>query len=121
MQSIGSKIRKIRELKDLTQSNVAATLDMSQTAYSKIERGESDVAYSTLKKIADVLGVDVVSLLTFESGMVIQKVSEHQQGGQANGFVFNQGLADKERELYERKIQHLEEEIAFLRSLVKGA
>lgn len=120
MQSIGPKIRKLREWQDLTQDYMGAKLGVSQTAYSKIERGESDVAFSTLKKIADVLGVDVVAMLSFEGGMVVHKVSENQQGGQANGFVVNQGLAEKERELYERKIQYLQEEIAFLRALVKA-
>ncbi|TAG21653.1 MAG: XRE family transcriptional regulator [Cytophagia bacterium] len=119
MQSVGTKIRKLRELQDLTQESVAAQLGMSQTNYGKIERGETDITYSNLKKIAQCLNLDVVSLLSFDSGMVIHTVSENQKGGQANGFVINHGLNDKERELYERKVQLMQQEIEFLRSLVK--
>ncbi|TAE41545.1 MAG: XRE family transcriptional regulator [Runella slithyformis] len=118
MQSVGTKIRKLRELQDLTQESVAAQLGMSQTNYGKIERGETDITYSNLKKIAECLNLDVVSLLSFDSGMVIHKVNESQSGGQA-GFVINHGLNDKERELYERKVQLMQQEIEFLRILVK--
>ncbi|MEI7581780.1 helix-turn-helix transcriptional regulator [Runella sp.] len=119
MQSVGIKIRKLREIQDLTQEFMATQLGMSQTNYGKIERGEVDITYSTLKKIADLFGIDVASLLSFDSGNVIHKVNENQSGGQA-GFVINHGLTDKERELYERKIVLLQDEIAFLRGLVKA-
>ncbi|TAH14759.1 MAG: XRE family transcriptional regulator, partial [Runella slithyformis] len=55
-----TKIRKLRELQDLTQESVAAQLGMSQTNYGKIERGETDITYSNLKKIAECLNLDVV-------------------------------------------------------------
>lgn len=70
MQSVGTKIRKLRELQDLTQGSMATHLGMSQTNYGKIERGETDITYSVLKKIAELLSVDVPSLLAFDSGMV---------------------------------------------------
>jgi transcriptional regulator with XRE-family HTH domain len=116
MQLVGVKIRKIRELQDLTQDNMATQLVIKQAAYSKIERGETDISYSTLKKIAELLGIDVVSLLTFDSGLVIHKIAENQQGSETNGFVFNNGLTNKERELYERKITLLQDEVNFLRT-----
>ena len=119
MQSVGTKIRKLRELQDLTQDSMATQLGMSQANYGKIERGETDITYSTLKKIAELLHVQVPSLLNFDSGMVIHKVSEHQQGGQSNGFVINHGLADKERELYERKFVLMQQEIEFLRKMLE--
>ena len=90
---------------------MATQLGIKQAAYSKIERGETDVSYSTLKKIAELLGIDVVSLLSFDTDMVIHKVSENQQGGS----VINNGIVSRERELYERKITLLQEEVGFLR------
>ncbi|WP_081469280.1 helix-turn-helix domain-containing protein [Runella slithyformis] len=41
MKSVGIKIRKLRELQDLTQEYIATKLGMSQTNYGKIERGGS--------------------------------------------------------------------------------
>jgi transcriptional regulator with XRE-family HTH domain len=118
MQSIGLKIRKLRELQDLTQENMAKALGVSQPLYSKIERGEVDITYSNLKKIAQLLNVNEAQLLSFDGNMMIQKINEHQNGGQA-GFVINHGIIDKERQLYESKIALLQDEVDFLRSLIK--
>lgn len=54
---IGHKIKKVRELKNLTQEFVAAELGMTQSAYSKIETGENDLSFKKLSQIAEVLGV----------------------------------------------------------------
>jgi transcriptional regulator with XRE-family HTH domain len=56
---IGNNIKKYRELKNLTRESVAAEMDMSVSGYSKIERNEVDLTVSKVKKIAEVLGVDV--------------------------------------------------------------
>jgi transcriptional regulator with XRE-family HTH domain len=54
---IGQKIKKLRELKNFTQSHVATELGITQSAYSKIELGETEVSYSKLNKIAEVFGM----------------------------------------------------------------
>jgi transcriptional regulator with XRE-family HTH domain len=56
---IGTRIRKLRESKDLTQENMADELDITAGAYAKIERGETDPSVTRLKQIADILKVDV--------------------------------------------------------------
>jgi transcriptional regulator with XRE-family HTH domain len=56
---IGKRIRKIRESKDLSQENVGGELGMSGSAYSKIERGQTEASTTKLIKIAVILGVDV--------------------------------------------------------------
>ena len=37
------RLRELREDKDLTQSQIAKYLNMSQTGYSKYETGENDI------------------------------------------------------------------------------
>ncbi|NCI51978.1 helix-turn-helix domain-containing protein [Sediminibacterium roseum] len=56
---IGTRIRKLRESKDLTQENIASELDITAGAYAKIERGETDPSITRIKQIADILKVDV--------------------------------------------------------------
>ena len=46
------RIRNLREDKDLTQTQMAAHLGMSQTGYSKYETGENDIPTSILIKLA---------------------------------------------------------------------
>ena len=47
------RIRDLREDKDLTQTQVAQFLGMSQTGYSKYETGENDIPTAILLQLAD--------------------------------------------------------------------
>ena len=64
MKSIGEKIRHFRKLKGLSQDDLAHELDISLTAYSKIERNITDVNFSRLTQIAKVLDITLVELLS---------------------------------------------------------
>ncbi|WP_033563762.1 helix-turn-helix domain-containing protein [Sphingobacterium sp. SYP-B4668] len=60
---IGEHIRIKRENLKISQEAVAYKLDMSQAAYSKIERGETKVKVDQIYKIAEFFGVSVYELL----------------------------------------------------------
>lgn len=47
------RIRDLREKQNLTQTDVAKILGMSQTGYSKYETGENDIPTAILIKLAD--------------------------------------------------------------------
>lgn len=53
--SIGSRIRKAREEKGLTQEYLAESLDVSGAFISKIERGKTPVNLQNLDRICQVL------------------------------------------------------------------
>jgi len=57
------KIRDLREDRDLTQTQVARMLGMSQTGYSKYETGENDIPTSVLIKLARFYNTSVDYLL----------------------------------------------------------
>lgn len=57
------RLRDLREDKDLTQTDVAKTLGMSQTGYSKYETGENDIPTQILIKFADYYGTSVDYIL----------------------------------------------------------
>ena len=111
---IGQKIKKLRELKNFTQSHLASELGITQSAYSKMELGETEVSYSKLTKIADVLGVTPEEIMTFNEQMIFNVM--HNQTG--NGFVINKGFAEGEKKLYEDQIAHLLEEISYLKKVL---
>ncbi len=46
------RIRDFREDKDMTQTQIAKMLGMSQTGYSKYETGENDIPTAILIKLA---------------------------------------------------------------------
>jgi len=64
--NIGDKIKKIRSAKNLSQKEVAVSLNMDPAQYSRIENGKSDPYFSTIEKIAKALGVEVADLVTGE-------------------------------------------------------
>ncbi|NBV90591.1 MAG: XRE family transcriptional regulator [Flavobacteriia bacterium] len=115
---IGLKIKKIRELKNLSQTHLAQQLGMSQSAYSKIEIGETEVTYSKLEKISEALELKPEDIIRFNDSMVFNVM--HNIDGN-NGFVINNNFSEKERTLYEDRIASLEDQIAFLKTLVEKA
>ncbi len=64
------KIKFIRSLKGWTQENMAEQLGISTYAYAKIERGETDVNFSRLQQIAEVMGIELPQLLNLDDKIV---------------------------------------------------
>ncbi|WP_299707381.1 helix-turn-helix transcriptional regulator [uncultured Pontibacter sp.] len=60
---IGSTVRCIRSQKGYSQEYMAFQLNISQNAYSKLERGETEITVRRIYQIADVLEVSVYELL----------------------------------------------------------
>lgn len=57
------RIRDLREDKDLSQRQIAAYLNMSQTGYSKYETGENDIPTQILIRLSRFYGVSIDYLL----------------------------------------------------------
>ncbi len=62
-QNIGEKIRITRQVKGIKQFDIAAKLGLSESAYGKIERGETSLTIDRLKEIADVLETSIAELI----------------------------------------------------------
>lgn len=63
---LGKNLRKIREDSNLTQEALSHKAEIPRSQVARIERGEGNPTISTLKRIADILGVGVAHLLSFE-------------------------------------------------------
>ena len=57
------RIRDLREDKDMTQTQIAKMLGMSQTGYSKYETGENDIPTDVLIKLAKFYNTSIDYLL----------------------------------------------------------
>ncbi len=57
------RLRDLREDKDLSQTQLAKILGMSQTGYSKYETGENDIPTWVLLKLADFYNTSVDYIL----------------------------------------------------------
>ena len=99
---ISDNIKKIRELRNFTQDHMANELRMTQAGYSKIETGNTDVTYSKLIEIAEVLNVSVQDLVTFDSQKYFNSFNNVK--GNNNGGVIIGSNSDELKKLYEDKI-----------------
>jgi len=113
-----STIRVIRESNGLSQEYVASKLEITQQAYSNIEKNPENASIKRLKQISEVLSVPITSLIG-ESESYIQQ-NFQQQGGQAATIIHVQGIPEHERMLYERLIEELKSEIALLKSMLES-
>ena len=64
---IGQTIRNAREDMDLTQQDMAERIPMNQSNYSKIERDLQEPNLLQLKRIIEILNLDVHELLGLQA------------------------------------------------------
>lgn len=60
---LGGRISELRIAQGATQLDIAQQLDISQSAFSRIEKGNSDCSVTRLHHIAELLGVKLTTLL----------------------------------------------------------
>ncbi len=107
-------IRKIRELKNISQDYLASNLNLTTRAYSKIESGETQLTINRLNEISEILGVDPIEVLGFDDRQVFNNCKQ-----EGNIGINHISLPDKLIEQYETQIKQLRDEVVFLRTLVK--
>jgi transcriptional regulator with XRE-family HTH domain len=114
--TISDNIRLMREYMGFSQEYIAEKLSITQQAYSQIEKNPEKTTLKRLKDIADILQVNLVTLLGEEETYILQNFN--QSGGHA-ATQMNVTPSNNEREIYERLITELKEEILFLRELTR--
>ncbi|WP_259068731.1 helix-turn-helix domain-containing protein [Mucilaginibacter sp. X4EP1] len=111
----GEKIRIIREMRGFSQENVAAKLGIAQNAYSRIETNQTKLESSMLVKLADILGVSPMDILSSQPAIINLQSNKGTQ--QSFGYVEN--VISGQKELYEKMLQSKDEEIARLNKIVE--
>jgi transcriptional regulator with XRE-family HTH domain len=85
MKKIGEKIAKLRELKNFRQEYMADKLKIQQAAYSAIETGKTDIKYSQLEKVAEILEIDLAKLIGFDEKTVFNVTNDmSNNSGESN-------------------------------------
>ena len=119
---IGNKIKNIRELKNFTQEYMADKLEISQAAYSKLEKGDLKMSQDKLNKIAEILDVNLEDIKDFDNKRILNSYNSIK-GNNSNITYSNQDiilirkLYEDKINLLEKLIQKQEEEIKNLKNL----
>lgn len=94
---------------------MAQELGVTQSAYSRMEVGETELTYTKLEKIADIFEMKPEEIIAFNESMVFN-VMNNDVG---NGLVINNNhLSEGEKNLYLQQIDLLKEEITYLKQLL---
>ncbi len=107
---IGSRIRKIRETKGISQEAMAFELEISQSNYGRLEKSDSRLTAPKIQKIAKILDITVAYLFGEKSAKIINQHNNDNPQAYNVDTIIN---ADKEH------INTLKDEILFLRELLK--
>lgn len=118
---LGEKITLMRTLKGLTQEEMAEKLSMSTTGYAKIERGETKLQNPRLEKIADVLGMELSDLLSFDTKNVFNFSPENCTHNHfAQGYILlTETQCVHELEKAHFMIEQQNKEIVYLKEIIE--
>ncbi len=119
MTTIGQKIKKVREIKGFKQEHVANMLEITQQSYSNIEIDKIDVPFSKIKQIAEVFGMTVEDLISFDEKIVFNMHGNHNLGYNNNPTI-HMNFPEKMQQLYEEQIALLKEKIIGLEQKLSG-
>jgi len=100
VRDIATRVRELRELSDVSLSEMASQLDVSESYLASYEAGNEDISASKLYEIAKILGVDLSLLLTGEDprmniftvtrsgqGVIVDRRREYKYQALAANFV----------------------------------
>ncbi len=101
---IGVQIRKVRELKDYTQQYMADQLSISQKTYSNIENGVTKVDLTRVVKIAELLEISLIQLLSFNQDILFKSNSFKNDIRQYQDYI---EFLEKENRFLKQQIDKL--------------
>ena len=117
MNKLANYIRCIRLQKGLSQENMAYDLNISITAYSKIERGLTNISFSRLEQIALCLGVTMTSLIDYyENGNNNQIIVTNEKTN--SSYVSISEYNESTLSFIQSRINDLEENMKTLRQAI---
>lgn len=111
----GEKIRLIREMRGFSQENVAAKLGIAQNTYSKIETNQTKLESGMLVKIAEVLEVSPMDILSPQPAII----NFQSNKGTQQSFGYVETVISGQKELFEKMLEAKDQEIARLSKIIE--
>ena len=104
MTKIHDHIRALRILQNFSQEHLAESLGISQSAYGKLERGETNLTWNKLLQVIDVLETSLWDIVYFNSEEKFRMIPGE------SGLMTNTSLGEclHTIRLQKEQIQHFE-------------
>jgi|WetSurMetagenome_2_1015567.scaffolds.fasta_scaffold19363_2 transcriptional regulator with XRE-family HTH domain len=114
------KISFIRNLKGLKQDEMAQKLNMSESGYAKIERGETKLQNPRIEKIAEALEIETEDLMSFnERSICITSFHDHSLQIVQNNYANLTIELNNELEKFKFMVEQKDKEIAYLKEIIE--
>jgi transcriptional regulator with XRE-family HTH domain len=108
---VGYKVKKVREIRNLTQQYVADKIGLSLKQYGKIENGQIVPDEERLSKIAESLDVSVDKIKSYDENVILNNTFYNEHGA---NVVIQNGLSEEQIGTYERLIEEKDKRIALM-------
>lgn len=118
--TLGTKIRRFRQDKGISQLELAELLEVAQKTVSNFESDKTTPDISMIDKMSKALDKEVIDFLSNETN---QFINEGQKGGMTFQNIGNidtiNGLSEKLIEQYEQRLKEKDEYIKILKQQFK--
>ena len=74
-KTIGRNLYKFRKVKEKKAAEVADYIGLTEAAYTKYERGESQITIDIIQKVAECLKIDPISIIANTPGNFVENGS----------------------------------------------
>lgn len=122
MEKILIKLKEIRKEKGYSHEYMAHQLEISQAAYSKLEKNETKLTVERLYKLAKILEVTVGELLDIKPTNQFNQTNKENTTGYlqqtANFYQESKEQNEKMIQLYDARLQDKDKIIAQLENLL---
>jgi transcriptional regulator with XRE-family HTH domain len=71
-KTIGMNIAMYRKIRNIKALDMAGRLGLKEAAYTKYERGETAITVDFIQKVAEIIKIDPVQLMTVAPGNMIE-------------------------------------------------
>jgi transcriptional regulator with XRE-family HTH domain len=115
VQKVLRKIRELRKTKGLSHENIAIELDMSPSAYNKLERGETTLSLERLLKIAEIFEINIGEILDIQTKNQFNQINRESSTGYLQHQEI-QNMHQDNKEVYDKLIASKDEQIALLKA-----
>lgn len=74
-KTIGRNLSMFRKMKDKKAAQVAKYIGISESAYTKYERGESKINIDIIQKVAEFLNINPLQIVASQPGYIFENIT----------------------------------------------
>jgi len=100
---IGKNIAMYRKIRDIKAFDIAERLGMKEQTYTKYERGETQITVDFVQKVAEILKVDPLMLLSVSPNNII----ENGNNSPIAIHGYNQTINDEQIKLMTKLVENV--------------